>query len=128
MALSTDEDGALTGVASTWTYANDSGVHGLDVGVRNGSDVLLSADISGDAVWLHSIDDTGKAEMLSRLTSPNDGGEPRHLLMHPNMTWAYIVMEAGNALVSLRLQGDEFTTEAMFTHTLIPDGTFSLCG
>lgn len=122
MALSTKEDGSLSGVDADWLYANNSGVHGLALGVRNGTDLLLSADITGDAVWLHSIDDAGKAELLSRLPSPNDGGDPRHLLFHPNMEWAYVVMESGNALVAIKLQGDEFTTEGMFTHTLIPDG------
>lgn len=122
MALATETDGSLSGVAATWSYANDSGVHGLGLGVRNGTDFLLSADISGNAVWLHRVDDSGKAQMLDRQPSPGEDGEPRHLLAHPNMSWVYVVMEADNVLVTLKLQDDKLSTEGSFTHSLIPDG------
>jgi carboxy-cis,cis-muconate cyclase len=127
MTLSTTSDGTLNEVVGTWLYANQSGVHGLGSTVRkDGIQLLYSADINGDSIWTHQVDRAGQAQEVDRAKSPRSGMHPRHMVIHPDGTYAYIVMEADNSVVALPLQESGIAIQDMAaTHSIIPDGRSS---
>jgi len=91
-------------MVDSWTYENKSGVHGLALSPSTQLPQLIySADLSADYVWTHSVNSSGQINEVGRIRMPNTGMHPRHLAVHPNGTYLYVVMEAGNALAQVRL-------------------------
>jgi carboxy-cis,cis-muconate cyclase len=133
MSLSTSATGTLTGVLDTWSYTNESGIHGLALSPlqnttspsRNTTtpQLLYSADFNGDLLWTHAIDlRTGAATEVSRFPMPGAAGaHPRHLVAHPNGARLYAVMEADNTVAEYLLDArtGAVTTEVV-RHSLLP--------
>lgn len=103
------------------TYNSNGGVHGTALSPNN--DFLYSADDIGNAVWVHSYDNTtGAVEEVQYLAAAADS-DPRHVTVHPNGKWVYVVYEAGNSVASYAR--DTTTGELTFTNTtysLLPTG------
>ncbi|KAK3367972.1 Lactonase, 7-bladed beta-propeller-domain-containing protein [Podospora didyma] len=127
MAIGVDPaSGALTEVKQSWKFASASGVHGLALGRRGGSNdtYIYSADLSGDAVWTHRADaETGKVTQVGKKVMPREKMHPRHIRVHPNGTYVYVLMEAANSLVSWSLDAETGAASvAGKEYSLIPKG------
>lgn len=121
MSISVLKDGNLANVTQTWSYRNNSAIHGLALGPN--SDNLYSADYGGDAVWTHRIHRDGKVIRSCRIPAPKTGSHPRHLTVHPDGTYLYVVMESANVLVAYNLDHNTgCPTNKTITYSLIPEG------
>ncbi|KAF2177129.1 3-carboxy-cis,cis-mucoante lactonizing enzyme [Zopfia rhizophila CBS 207.26] len=118
-AISVDATGALQRTISNLTYDSSAGVHGLDLSPDN--DFVYSADDMGNAVWVHLFESTsGTAEQVQYLAAPT-GANPRHLAVHPNGQWVYVVYEELNQLaVYSRDNTTGKLTDTNTTYPLIP--------
>ena len=117
-----DNDGSLQSVVANLTYNSTSGVHGLDVSPDGA--FVYSADDMGNAVWTHSYNsNTSTAETLQYLAAPS-GSDPRHLAVHPNGAWVYVVYEAANSVaVYARDNATGLLTDMNTTYSLLPAGS-----
>ncbi|KKY19972.1 putative rhamnogalacturonan lyase [Phaeomoniella chlamydospora] len=97
-------------------------VHGL--AIDSSTKFIYSADDDGNAIWVHSFDQAnGTVKEVQYLAAPTDA-DPRHLVVHPNGQYAYVVFEAGNALAVYTR--DDSTGKLTYTNTtypLIPSST-----
>lgn len=111
--ISVDSTGSLTAVIANVTYDSSAGVHGLALSSDN--DFLYSADDIGNAVWVHSVNITsGEVAKVQYLAAPT-GADPRHMTVHPQGNYAYVVFEALSAIgVYSR---DTTTGELTYTNT-----------
>lgn len=63
---------------------------------------IYSADDMGNAVWSHTYNSTtGKIERLQKINAPT-GADPRHLAVHPNGVWVFVLYEKSNQLAVYR--------------------------
>jgi DNA-binding beta-propeller fold protein YncE len=101
--MSVDANGALSSVIQNFTYANGSGAHGAAVSPDNR--FLYSADLTGNAVWRHSIEPgTGMLQDEFRLEAPEDSG-PRHMSVHSGGKYLYVLMETTSQMAVYSLNG-----------------------
>ncbi|TQN67779.1 Carboxy-muconate cyclase [Colletotrichum shisoi] len=121
LAITVDESGVLQEATANVTYDGAAGVHGTSLSPRN--DFIYSADDMGNAVWVHSYDNTtGEVEEVQYLAAA-EGSNPRHLAVHPNGNWVYVVYEEANSIASYKR--DTTTGKLTFTNTtysLLPSG------
>lgn len=77
----------------------------------------------GNGVWVHSYDGTsGSVEEIQHLDA-DEGSDPRHLTIHPNGDWAYVVYEAASTVaVYSRDNTTGLLTFTNTTYSLLPDG------
>jgi carboxy-cis,cis-muconate cyclase len=77
----------------------------------------------GNAVWVHSIDNTtGDVSELQYLPAAS-GSDPRHVAIHPNGAWAYIVYEAASTIaIYSRDTATGLLTFTNTTYSLLPSG------
>lgn len=96
--LSVDESGALDAVIQNYTYfVNVSGVHGA--ALSPDSQYLYSADDTGNTLWTHAVDPaTGEVTALANLTGPQLGSDPRHVVVHPDGHYLYVILEGASQL------------------------------
>jgi len=121
ISISVLKDGNLANTTQTWSYRNNSAIHGLALSPNN--DNLYSADYGGDAVWTHRIHRNGKVMANCRVPVLKTGSHPRHLAVHPDGTYLYVVMESANVLVAYSLDLDTgCPTNETVTYSLIPEG------
>lgn len=115
------ESGELEENFANATYDSAAGVHGTALSPNN--DFIYSADDMGNAVWVHSYDkETGTIEEVQYLAAA-DGSDPRHVTVHPNGQWVYVVYEAANSIATYKR--DTATGELTFTNTtysILPSG------
>ncbi|OBR12712.1 Carboxy-cis,cis-muconate cyclase [Colletotrichum higginsianum IMI 349063] len=121
LAITVDESGVLQEATANVTYDSAAGVHGTSLSPQN--DFIYSADDMGNAVWVHSYDNTtGEVEEVQYLAAA-EGSNPRHLAVHPNGNWVYVVYEEANSIASYKR--DTTTGKLTFTNTtysLLPSG------
>lgn len=124
--MSTSSDGSLSSAIQNYSYANNSGIHGLALS-PNGK-YLYSADDSGNAIWTHAVNETtGKLKVLNRLPGPRDHIDPRHVTVHKSGSYLYAVLEAGNELLEISLDKDTgLPSYTNVSYLLIPSGKFEL--
>jgi carboxy-cis,cis-muconate cyclase len=120
--ISVTSHGVLSEVIQNYTYSPTSGVHGL--AFNPDYSFLYSADDSGNAVWTHSVDEiSGKLEFVEHLPGPQSGADPRHMVVHPNGSYAYVIFEGTNQVavynVAQKTQTLAFTN---ISYPLIPSG------
>ncbi|KAF2252018.1 3-carboxy-cis,cis-mucoante lactonizing enzyme [Trematosphaeria pertusa] len=118
-AISVDERGVLQTTVANLTYGSSAGVHGLALSPEN--NFVYSADDMGNAVWVHSfVSTTRTAEQIQYLAAPT-GANPRHLAVHPNGRWVYVIYEESNQLaVYSRNNTTGKLTDMNTTYPLIP--------
>ncbi|KAI8675839.1 hypothetical protein NCS57_00486400 [Fusarium keratoplasticum] len=121
LAISTDSSGTLEATVANASYLDSSGVHGTALSPKN--DFLYSADDMGNAVWVHSYDKaTGVIREVQYLAAAS-GSNPRHVVVHPNGKWVYVVYEEANAIAAYERETTtgklEFHNE---TYSLLPSG------
>ncbi|KAF4503398.1 Carboxy-cis,cis-muconate cyclase [Fusarium agapanthi] len=121
IAISIDKAGTLQKVFANATYNNKGGVHGTVLSPK--TDFLCSADDMGNSVWVHSYGrQSGKVEEVQYLAA-EEGSNPRHLTVHPNGKWVYVVYEEANSITAYKRDTKtgklEFRNE---TYSLLPSG------
>ena len=81
----------------------------------------------GNAVWAHSYDrETKTAQTLQYLAAP-EGANPRHLAVHPNGGWVYVIYEEANSLaVYKRDDKTGLLMDEKTAYSLLPAGMFIL--
>lgn len=115
--ISVDESGALDTLAQSFTYFNTSGVHGTAFGPD--SKFFYSADDGGNSLWTHSVDSTtGELTLVANLTSPAAGADPRHVAVHPNGQFLYVVLEGTSQIAEYAI--DAATGIPSFTNVTYP--------
>lgn len=119
--ISIDDHGSLSHIIQSFDYGTGSGVHGLAIGSNN--DILYSADDSGNSLWRHSINsETGQVEFLDRIAAPTSGSDPRHITIHPNGKFAYVVFEKTNKLALYSIDTETNTLAYTKSFPLVPLG------
>ncbi|KAJ0359480.1 hypothetical protein COL154_008264 [Colletotrichum chrysophilum] len=121
LAITVDDNGVLQEATANVTYDSAAGVHGTGMSPNN--DFIYSADDMGNAVWVHSYDNTTGEVAEVQYLAAAEGSDPRHLAVHPNGGWVYVVYEAASTIASYKR--DATTGKLTFTNTtypLLPDG------
>ena len=104
MSISANTNGSLGTVLDSWSYASTSGVHGLALREADGKQLIYSADLNGDKVWTHAVDRaSGKVSEVGRFSTSRGSMHPRHLAVHSNGKYLYVLMENDNTLVQYDL-------------------------
>ena len=76
------------------TYGSDSGVHGLALSADN--QFIYSGDDMGGSVWTHHYDES--TNTVTKLQRLNMTGNPRHLVVSPQGSFVYVILEQNNQL------------------------------
>ncbi|KAJ5540410.1 hypothetical protein N7494_005486 [Penicillium frequentans] len=119
--LSVDESGSLSQIIQAFDYGPSSGVHGLALGP--GSEVLYSADDSGNAIWTHTVNPkNGQLQYLDRIVAPTSGSDPRHIAVHPKGKFAYVIFEGTNRLALYKIDPDTKRLAYSKSFSLLPNG------
>ncbi|KAH6653218.1 Lactonase, 7-bladed beta-propeller-domain-containing protein [Truncatella angustata] len=120
--LSVDESGRLESAVQNYTYSSSSAVHGT--AFSPDSKFLYSADDSGNTLWTHSIDPTtGEVAFVANLTAPSTGAHPRHVAVHPQGKYLYVILEGSSQLAQYAIDGDTGVPSAQnATYALLPPG------
>jgi carboxy-cis,cis-muconate cyclase len=123
--MSVDENGVLLEVIQNYTYKSTSGVHGMAMNQNN--TFIYSADDSANTLWTHSVDsETGELTYVSSIDGPATGADPRHVAVHPEGQYLYVILEGANELAQYTI--DQTTGIPSFqsvTYSLIPSGASS---
>jgi carboxy-cis,cis-muconate cyclase len=115
--FSVDDSGAMVEAIQNYTYFDSSAVHGT--AFSPDSRFLYSADDSGNTVWTHSVDrTTGEVSFLANLTAPSSKAHPRHVAVHPNGKYLYVILEGSSQLGQYLV--DENTGVPSFTNVTYP--------
>ncbi|KAI0445003.1 Lactonase, 7-bladed beta-propeller-domain-containing protein [Xylaria telfairii] len=110
--LSVHENGTLREVIQEYVYAPGSAVHGT--AITPDGEFLLSADTKGNLIWTHRIDpETSVLSVVDVIDGPSEGSGPRHLAIHENGNYAYVVLEESSEVAQ---------------YTIAEDGALSLVG
>ncbi|KAJ5128611.1 hypothetical protein N7526_006777 [Penicillium atrosanguineum] len=92
--ISVGSSGTLESVEANISYSSDSGVHGLALSAD--SRFIYSGDDMGGSIWTHSYNEaTNTVTKLQRL---NVSGNPRHLVVSPQASFVYVILEENNQL------------------------------
>ncbi|GKT47488.1 carboxy-cis,cis-muconate cyclase [Colletotrichum spaethianum] len=121
IAITVDDAGVLQEATANVTYDSAAGVHGTSLSHTN--DFIYSADDMGNAVWVHSYDNTTGEVTEVQYLAAAEGSNPRHLAVHPNGNWVYVVYEEANSIASYKR--DTTTGKLTFTNTtysMLPSG------
>ncbi|KAF2117231.1 Lactonase, 7-bladed beta-propeller-domain-containing protein [Lophiotrema nucula] len=121
LAISVDDEGTLKSAFANVTYDSSAGVHGIALSSDN--NFIYSADDMGNAVWSHKYDNvTGTIEELQKIDAPT-GANPRHLTVHPNGNWVYIIYEELSQLAVYSRNGTTgILSDTNTTFSLLPAG------
>ncbi|PCG88384.1 Lactonase, 7-bladed beta propeller [Penicillium occitanis (nom. inval.)] len=119
LAISVDAAGSLQSSFANITYDNRAGVHGLALSTQ--ADFIYSADDTGNAVWVHSYNQSSAViKEVQRISAPG-GSDPRHIAVHPAGLFVYVVYEKSNELpVYIRNKSTGRLVNTNITYSLIP--------
>jgi len=114
-----DAAGNLQSSFANITYDSSAAVHGLALSPQ--SDFIYSADDDGNAVWVHSYDQSSAVvKEVQRISAP-DGSGPRHIVVHPAGLFVYAVYEKSNKVaVYTRNQSTGRLVDTNITYSIIP--------
>lgn len=130
VAMSVDSAGALASHIANVTYDASAGVHGL--ALSPDSRYVYSADDMGSRVWAHSYDGSAAAGLDSSSATASSssvaevqqlgGAGARHLTVHPNGKWLYVIYESDNQIgVYSRDAETGALVDTNATYSLLPD-------
>lgn len=119
--MSVDKNGTLSEVIQNYTYKSTSGVHGMALNSNN--TFIYSADDSANTLWTHSVNgSSGEVTYVSSISGPVAGADPRHVAVHPDGKYLFVVLEGANKLAQYTI--DQSTGIPSFhnvTYALIPN-------
>ena len=85
---------------------------------------IYSADDSANMLWTHKVDNTtGELTLVSSISGPVTGADPRHVAVHPEGQYLYVILEGANQVAQYII--DQTTGIPSFenvTYPLIPSG------
>lgn len=118
LAISVDS-GALETSFADLSYDSTAGIHGLALSPDD--NFIYSADDMGNAVWVHSYKrSTGAVEEVQYISAPTSAN-PRHLAVHPNGLFVYVLYEELSEIaVFSRHVSTGMLTNTNKTFSLIP--------
>ncbi|KAI1853915.1 hypothetical protein JX265_012600 [Neoarthrinium moseri] len=119
LAMHVDDSGSISGIFGNLTYNADCGIHGLALSA-DGNFVYSAAD-AGNAVWAHGVDAHADTVTELQYIAAPSSSNPRHLAVHPNSAFVFVVYEEACQLAVFRR--DEMTgtlLDTNITYPLIP--------
>ncbi|KAI1839753.1 hypothetical protein JX266_014035 [Neoarthrinium moseri] len=120
LAMNVDDLGALSAIFGNLSYSSECGNHGMTI-TSDGRFVYSAAD-AGKAVWAHAVDaNADTVTELKYIAAPSDS-DPRHLAVHPNGKFVFVVYEEACELAVLsRDQSTGLLVNTNTTYPLIPE-------
>ncbi|KAI1154709.1 carboxy-cis,cis-muconate cyclase [Nemania diffusa] len=119
--LSVHGNGTLKEVIQEYVYLPGSTVHGTAITPDGG--FLLSADTKGNLIWTHKINQaTGTLSNVSVIDGPSGGSGPRHLTVHENGKYVYVVLEESSEVAQYVISKDGALSRVGAIYTLIREG------
>lgn len=121
VAISVDASGALVSQIANVTYDASAGVHGL--ALSPDSRYVYSADDMGSRVWAHAYDGAAARNYSSVAEVQQlSGAGARHLAVHPNGKWLYVIYESDNQIAVYSRDTDTGAlVDTNATFSLLPD-------
>ena len=95
-AIGVDVDGHLDKVIQNIPFRANSAVQGMALDPEN--TFLYSADEKANGIWTHSVDEKGKLTQVAFTPAPRADSGPRHLVVHPDGKYLYVVLSKTNAI------------------------------
>jgi 6-phosphogluconolactonase len=122
--LPVGEDGVL-GLATSFVQHKGSGTphaHSIDVDASNR--FALAADLGLDRVYVYRFDPSKGtlADGDPPFASIAEGAGPRHVALHPEGGFAYVLNELSMTLTAMRYDPERGTLAAIQTLSSLPDG------
>ncbi|KAG7443377.1 putative carboxy-cis,cis-muconate cyclase [Guyanagaster necrorhizus] len=95
----------FSSITQNYTFTSgSSGVHGL--ALLPNSTYLYAADDSDDKIWTFGVDiATGELTDIGVLDAPAEGNNPRHLTVHPNGEYLFVILEEANEVAQYSIDG-----------------------
>ncbi|KAI0105468.1 carboxy-cis,cis-muconate cyclase [Nemania sp. FL0031] len=119
--LSVHANGTLKEVIQEYVYGTNSAVHGT--AITPDGHFLLSADTKGNAIWTHGIDNaTGTLSNVSVIAGPSEGSGPRHITIHNNGNYTYVVLEESSEVVQYSISKNGSLSLVGDIYSLLPKG------
>ena len=72
----------------------------------NSGHTVLAADLGTDEVWHYTLTDAQLQPAAPATVRLAEGAGPRHLALHPNQRWAYVINELNSTITQLDLTND----------------------
>jgi carboxy-cis,cis-muconate cyclase len=125
-SMSVEADGTLQGVIQNIELQSSSGIHGMAIDPE--SNTVYSADVSANGIWVHQVDPgTTNLKQLAFVPAPEPNAGPRHLIVHPNGQYLYVVMETRSEVAVYAINSGPQSDKNKITFTgmkysLIPRG------
>ena len=122
------EDGTFVGSARTILY-HDTSVNperqtqSYLHGTAFAADKLHAMNLGGDCIYRYNLDvEDGQLTPCEKqsIIWTEKGEGPRHMLVHPNGKWVYLLTEMGSNLIQYEIQGDG-TLRELSKACMLPD-------
>jgi carboxy-cis,cis-muconate cyclase len=94
--MSVDISGNLQNVLQSFKFRDGSSIKGMALDPDNR--YLFSADELANGIWTHSVTTEGTVNPLTFVTAPGRNRGPRHLVVHPDGKYLYVVMGGSNTV------------------------------
>ncbi|KAK0488436.1 hypothetical protein IW261DRAFT_1439355 [Armillaria novae-zelandiae] len=113
----------FSSISQNYTFTSGlSGVHGL--ALLPNSTYLYAADDSGNKIWTFGVDAlNGELTEVGALDAPAEGSNPRHLTVHPNGEYLFVILEEANEVGQYSI--DWQTHQPVYSnvsYSLLPSG------
>lgn len=124
--MPTDGVQMLDYIAHNYSYSSESTIRSLSFSPN--ARFLYSADVTGNAIWIHNIDpDSGAAVFFYREDAGSDSSgnykrRPVQVAAHRMGRYLYVVMQETNELVAYELDWYKGHTKWIASHGLLPEG------
>ncbi|KAI0383369.1 Lactonase, 7-bladed beta-propeller-domain-containing protein [Hypomontagnella monticulosa] len=112
--MSVHDNGTLKSVIQSYQYADGSAIHGT--AFSPDAKIFYSADTTNNSLWMHKVNDDGTLTYISQENWPAAKADPRHVVVHPNGGYVYVVMEGSSKVVSaLSMNNELYPTQQAFS-------------
>ena len=85
------------------------------------SDVFFATSLAADAIYRFRIGTGGKLEQQEEVAKVPAGSGARHLVLHPNGRFAYVVTELSSLAGVFALEGSTLSPEPLQTLSILPE-------
>lgn len=97
--------------------------HAHSVYPYGNSNIIFAADLGNDKVMIYNTDINGEFHTGSQMAyvSMEPGAGPRHLAIHPDGNWVYVVNELNSTITMLLVDNDSGSLTVKESVTTLPD-------
>ncbi|KAI8627337.1 carboxy-cis,cis-muconate cyclase [Xylariaceae sp. FL1651] len=118
--ISVHENGTLKEVIQDYVYDAGSAVHGT--AITPDGNFIISADTIGNLIWTQEIDHTtGMLILANVIHGPLEGSGPRHVAIHKNGKYLYVVLEEASGVAQYYIKSDQ-TLHLINIYALLHEG------